>query len=80
LFRLVRPRGRTKLVLNLTNVTALGASALGVFIRLRQRLRAAGGALCLCGLRPAGREIFATTRLDTLFPLYPGEADALAAV
>jgi anti-sigma B factor antagonist len=80
LFRLVRRGGRTRLVLSLGNVEALGASALGTLVRLRWRVGRAGGKLCLCGLRPVVREVFEATRLDTRFVIRSDEGDALNAV
>jgi anti-anti-sigma factor len=80
LFRLVRRGGRTRLVLSFGNVEALGASALGTLVRLRGRVRRAGGKLCLCGLRPVVREVFDATRQDTRFTIRSDEDEARAAV
>ena len=79
LFHLVDVESRKKLVLNLSSVDFLSSAALGKLITLDKKVKAQGGALKLCNIRPEIYEVFAITRLDRLFDIKTDEADALAA-
>lgn len=79
LFSLVEADGRQKLVLNFSSVDFLSSAALGKLITLDKKLKAHGGTLRLCCIRPEIYEVFAITRLNRLFDIKPEEADAIAA-
>src|SRR5262249_52807724 len=49
------------------NVQRLGSRVLSKLISARLKIEAQGGQLILCGLTPQLREIFAVTRLDSMF-------------
>jgi len=61
--------GAGSLTVDLGGVELLTSIALGMLIGLHRRLRAAGGALRLCGLRESLYEVFEATRLDQLFEI-----------
>ena len=79
LLRLVDAEGRRKLALNFANVSFLSSAAIGKLLGLAKRLKALGGQLKLCAIRPEIFEVFAIAKLDRQFAIYPEEADALAA-
>jgi len=79
LFQLVDVEDRKKLLLNFATVDFLSSAALGKLITLDKKVKARGGVLKLCSIRPEIYEVFAITRLNWLFDIKDDEADALAA-
>ena len=79
LFDLVQVENRNKLVLNFSSVDFLSSAALGKLITLDKKIKAQGGMLKLCNIRPEIYEVFAITRLNRLFDIKDDEAEALAA-
>lgn len=79
LFHLVEVDERKKIVLNFSAVDFLSSAALGKLITLDKKVKARGGVLKLCNIRPEIYEVFAITRLNRLFDIKEDEADALAA-
>lgn len=79
LVHLVETDKRQKLVLNFSSVDFLSSAALGKLITLDKKVKAQGGLLKLCNIRPEIYEVFTITRLDRLFDIKDDEADALAA-
>jgi anti-sigma B factor antagonist len=59
------------LVVDLGAVAYLTSTALGQLVGLHRRLRAEGGRLTVANVRPAVREVFSVTRLDTLLEVLP---------
>lgn len=78
LFDLVEVEDRKKLVLNFSSVDFLSSAALGKLITLDKKVKAQGGVLKLCNIRPEIYEVFAITRLNRIFDIKDDEADALA--
>ncbi len=78
LFDMLEAENRTRIILDLSKVTHLSSSALGVLIPLRQRAQELKGEIILCGVRPEVRRIFKLTRLDRQFTFCNEESDALA--
>jgi anti-sigma B factor antagonist len=66
-----------KLVLDLSEVTGLSSRMLGQLAALHKQLRAAGGRLALCQVRPDVAEVIETCKLTTLFTVYPDEQAAV---
>lgn len=67
--------GATSMTVDLTDVTFIDSSGLGVFVAIFKRLRASGdGTLRL--VRPSGsvRKVFEITGLDAVFVIDDGEA------
>jgi anti-sigma B factor antagonist len=56
-------------VLDLSNVSYMGSSALGLLVNVRQKINTAGGRLVLCGLSPRLLQIFHTCCLERLFTI-----------
>jgi anti-sigma B factor antagonist len=79
LFRLVEMENRQKLLLDFATVDFLSSAALGKLITLDKKVKANGGVLKLCHIRPEIYEVFEITRLNRLFDIKGDEADALAA-
>ena len=69
LFNLVDEDHRQKIVLDFTNVEYLSSAALGKLITMDKKVKAAGGKLRLCSIRPDIKEVFKITRLDKLFQI-----------
>ena len=72
------PSGRY--VLDLSNLSYLGSSALGLMVNVRQRIKDAGGRLILCGLSPRLLQIFQTCCMERLFTIKPTRLEALRAM
>src|SRR3972149_1207162 len=79
LFHLVEGEDRKKLILNFSAVGFVSSAALGKLITLDKKVKARGGVLTLCSIRPEIYEVFAITRLDRLFDIKADESEALAA-
>jgi anti-sigma B factor antagonist len=79
MFHLIEDDGRDKLLLNFAAVDFLSSAALGKLITLDRKMKAHGGTLKLCNIRPEIYEVFTITRLNRLFDIKDDEADALAA-
>ena len=75
LARLVEGGGR--LVVDFRGVKMFGTTLLSQLIALYAEARKPGGRLALCGLNPYPAEVLETTRLNTVFNVYPDEAEAL---
>jgi len=69
----------TDVVLQLAETDYVDSSGLGALIRLLGVLRAAGGDLKLCALSPAVAKVIEVTSLETLFPPYASQEQAIAA-
>jgi anti-sigma B factor antagonist len=78
LFQLIEEEGRKKLVLNFSAVGFMSSEALGKLIALNKKVKAQGGVLKMCEIRPEIHEVFTVTRLDRLFDIKQNEAEALA--
>ncbi len=78
LFALVEEDNRKSLVLNFSSVEFLSSAALGKLITLEKKVKAHGGKLRLCTIRPEIYEVFAITKLNKLFTIKNDEQDALA--
>ena len=76
LFSLVETENRKQLLLNFTGVEFLSSAALNKLIILDKKVKAYGGRLKMCQVRPEIAEIFAITRLDRLFDIRDDEKTA----
>ena len=73
--------GVRRLVIDLTGIAALDSASLGPLVQKLREIQDLKGHLALAGVTsPALKEIFALTRFDKVFPIYPTRAEALAAV
>jgi|tagenome__1003787_1003787.scaffolds.fasta_scaffold19862379_2 anti-sigma B factor antagonist len=69
--------GRTRLVLDLSEVTLCDSSGLSAMIRIHHRAGAAGGWLRLVAAQPQVQRVLELTNLVRLVPLHPGVQEAL---
>jgi len=78
LFDLLEKENRNRLLLNFSNVEFLSSAALNKLIVLDKKVKAVGGKLKFCNMRPEILEVFVITRLNQLFEIKDSETDALA--
>jgi anti-sigma B factor antagonist len=78
LFNLVDEAGERKMLLNFSNVEYMSSAALGKLINLHKKLTTLNGRLTMCNVIPQIYEVFAITKLDKIFKIFPNEDDALA--
>jgi anti-sigma B factor antagonist len=71
LFSLVENDGRRKLLLNFDGVEYMSSAALGKLINLHKKLQALKGQLGMCNVIAQIFEVFAITKLDKIFKIYP---------
>jgi anti-anti-sigma factor len=64
---LVTESGPRRLHLDLSNVQLLTAAALGMLVAVHKEVKAVGGCLALCNVRPRLHDILRATRLTDLF-------------
>lgn len=69
------PGGRW--VLDLSHLSYMGSSLLGLMVNIRQRVNGGGGLLVLCGLSSSLMGIFRTCCLERLFDIARTRADAI---
>lgn len=79
LYQLIESDGRRNLVLELSSVNFMSSVGLEKLIVLYKKVKAHGGTLRLCCIRPDVRGVFTVTKLDRLFDIWDTEAEALAA-
>lgn len=70
-------RGRTRFVLNLSNVGVMDSCGLAVLISLKKLVESRGGRLLLSNPSAMVQRLFGLTRLDRAFDIYPTEAEAV---
>lgn len=78
LFSLVETDGKRKLLLNFDNVEYMSSAALGKLINLHKKLTSLQGKLAMCNVIPQIFEVFAITKLDKIFKIFPDEDAGLA--
>ncbi len=71
-------RGRTRLVLDLTQVPFCDSGGLSLFVDAHRRAEAAGGWLRLAAARPEVLTVLAATNLDRYLTILPTVPEALA--
>src|SRR5688500_3660576 len=67
-----------QLVIDMTDVSYLDSSGIGVLVEVFRRVNAYGGRFKLCGVAQRVRSVFEITRLDKFFKMYPTVAEASA--
>ena len=80
LFSLVDDQQQRKLLLNFTNVEYMSSAALGKLINLHKKLTGVKGKMAMCNVIPQIYEVFAITKLDKIFKIFPDEDQAMAYV
>jgi anti-sigma B factor antagonist len=72
--------GERRVVIDLTDVSFLDSTALGVLIGAVKRLRSRGGALAIVNTEPSITKTFEITGLDQIFTILPSRDEALTAL
>jgi anti-sigma B factor antagonist len=75
---LIDERTNPKLLLDFGTVDHLSSAALGMLINANNRIRQKNGQLRLANIKPQIMEVFVITKLNRLFRIMPGRAEALA--
>jgi anti-sigma B factor antagonist len=70
-------QGRTKIILNMNNVTMIDSAGLGALVTAYSSTKSGGGSLKLCHLGTKFTELLQITKLLTLFDVYPTQAEAI---
>ena len=68
-----------KILLDLSALSFVCSSLIGMLVALNKRLRGKGGALKLCGICPDIRAILAITKFDAILDIAESDTDALLA-
>ena len=71
--------GHRDLILNFSGLRYMDSSGLSLLVQVKRRLESQGS-VTLVGCPPIIRRMLEVTRLDTVFPAYENDADALRAV
>jgi anti-sigma B factor antagonist len=79
LFSLVEQDNRKSILLNFDGVEFLSSAALGKLITLDRKVKSHKGRLKMCNIRPEILDVFVVTKLNKVFDIRDGEAEALAA-
>ena len=79
LFGLVEQDNRKSILLNFADVEFLSSAALGKLITLDRKVKAHKGRLKMSNIRPEILEVFQVTKLNKVFDIRAGEAEAIAA-
>lgn len=66
-----------KLILNMEQVPYVDSSAIAVMVEALQKLRKAGGVVCLTNLSPRVKGLLEIARLDSIFKVFATEAEAI---
>ena len=74
---LIDQHAKPRLLLDFANVDHLSSAALGMLINANNRIREKNGELRLCDIKKQILEVFAITKLDKLFRIYPDRNAAL---
>jgi anti-sigma B factor antagonist len=79
MLELVQAQAKHKWVVDLSAVTYMGSAMLGMLINVRQKVRAGGGQLMLCGMSKPLMAIFRTCCMERLFTIVKDRQAALSA-
>ena len=64
-------QGANRLIIDLSRVSVMNSSGLGVLILARDKLRKRNGKIVLCGMQHVMAEIFSRMHLDSFFAIVP---------
>ncbi len=69
-----------RLLINFDNVSFFSSAAINKLIVLEKHVRAKGGKLRLCNLRPEVRDLFSYTSLDQMFEIDQEQVESIEAL
>lgn len=72
--------GNKQFVFELTGLDYVSSAGLRIFLVAAKKLKAVGGKLALAGMSANVKEVFDMSGFSSIFAIYPGEADAIAAL
>jgi anti-anti-sigma factor len=75
---LLNGQSKKKWIIDLSAVSYMGSAMLGLLVNMRQKIKAEGGRLLLCGLSKPLMTIFKTCCMERLFTIVKDRAAALA--
>lgn len=79
LLGLAEAEGNECLLINFDNVSFFSSAAINKLIVLEKQIRAKGGKLRLCNLRPEVRDLFSYTSLDQMFKIDLEQTESIEA-
>lgn len=71
--------GAKRVLMDFGGVDYINSSGLRVLLMAFQHLKRGGGVLHLCDIKDYMREVFEISGYTEIFPIFPGQAEALAA-
>jgi anti-anti-sigma factor len=80
LLELVDADSNERLLINFDNVSFFSSAAINKLIVLEKQVRAKGGKLRLCNLRPEVRDLFSYTSLDQMFEIDQEQVESIVAL
>jgi len=80
LLELLDSEENARLLINFDNVSFFSSAAINKLIVLEKQVRAKGGKLRLCKLRPEVRDLFSYTSLDQMFEIDQDQVDSIEAL
>ena len=78
LLPLLEKKDMRNVLLDLASVEAVSSLVLSTLIKLKKQVESIGGKLVLCNLQRRVYQVFADTRLNTIFDIKSDEAEGLA--
>lgn len=74
----IRANPQPRILLDLTELSYIGSSGLGAFVKLKQAVEARQRKIVLAGLNPMVLDLFETAGLTRIFSVFDTPQDALA--
>ncbi len=71
--------GKTKVIINLENVTYIDSSGIGTLITSLSKIKKINGKMCIINVYDSVKKVFELTKLTTFFKMYSSESEALEA-
>jgi anti-anti-sigma factor len=71
--------GAKKVALDFSQLDYISSAGLRVLLGVAKKLRSSGGTLGMFGLNQSVREVFDISGFSAILPVYPSEAEAVAA-
>lgn len=72
--------GNHRMLLDFSGLDYVSSAGLRVVLIAAKRLKAVGGRLALCGMKPHIKEVFDIAGFSTMLSIYAGPAEAAAAL
>jgi len=74
----ITPQAKGWWIADLSGISYMGSSMLGLMVNIRERIRLSGGRLVLCGVGPGLKKIFESCCLERLFIFARSRNEAIA--